>query len=65
MLLRHHRYLALFTAAYMVGFSALAIRRGNSEFLFYGIVMLGLIAMVVVADSRVRFAMGYLRIRKG
>lgn len=59
MLLRH-RYLALFTAAYMVGFGAMAYRQGNGEFLFYGIVMLALIAMVLVADSRVRFAMGVL-----
>ena len=59
MLLRH-RYLVLFTLAYMIGFSAMAFRRGNSEFLFYGLVMVALIAIVVVADSRVRFAMGVL-----
>lgn len=44
----------------MVGFGAMAIRRGNGEFLFYGLVMLGLIAVVVVADTRVRFSMGVL-----
>ena len=59
-MLRRHRYLVFFTAAYMVGFGAMALRRGNSEFLFYGFVMLALIALVVVADSRVRFAMGVL-----
>lgn len=59
-MLRRHRYLALFTVSYMVGFSAMAYQRGNTEFIFYGLVMLALIAMVVVADSRVRFAMGVL-----
>jgi len=59
-MLLKHRYLALFTLAYMVGFSAMAFQRGNGEFLFYGFVMLALIVFVVVADSRVRFAMGVL-----
>ncbi|MCB9838264.1 MAG: DUF2238 domain-containing protein [Phycisphaeraceae bacterium] len=59
-MLRRHRYLALFTLAYMVGFGALAYKSGNSEFLFYGLVMVALIAVVMIADSRVRFAMGVL-----
>ncbi len=32
----------------------------SMDFLFYGLVMLGLIVLVVIADSRVRFAMGVL-----
>ncbi len=59
-MLRRHKGLALFTAAYFVAFAALAMRRGNTEFIFYGLVMLGLFAIVVMADSRVRFSPGVL-----
>jgi len=59
-MLARHRSLVLFTFAYMVGFSALAWRQGNAEFIFYGVVMLALIGVVVVADARVRYANGVL-----
>jgi len=59
-MLRRHKGLALFTAAYYVAFAAVAMRQGNSEFIFYGLVMLALIAIVLMADSRVRFANGVL-----
>ena len=59
-MIRRHKWLALFTVAYMVGFNALALSRGNSEFLFYGVVMLVIIAGVVVMHLRVRFSSGVL-----
>jgi hypothetical protein len=48
--------LSAFAAAYFLGFSALALTRGNLEFVFYGVVMLVLIAMVLALDASVRFS---------
>lgn len=45
--------LALFTAAYMLGFGAYALLNGNREFIFYGVVMLVLIALVFFMHTRV------------
>ena len=44
----------VFTGVYLVGFGALALARGNGEFLFYIAVMLVLIGLVTVLDTRVR-----------
>lgn len=55
-MIKRHPWLAVFTVLYVVGFLALAIGRGNTEFLFYGAVMLVLIAMVMWADVRARFS---------
>lgn len=47
---------AIFTAAYMLGASALALRDWNLEFIFYGLVMLALIGTVWWVDTRVRLS---------
>lgn len=54
-MLRRYRLIAPFTLAYMAIGLGISLSRGNNEFLFYGAVMAVLIALVVVADARVRF----------
>lgn len=49
-----------FVGLYMVGFGAMALIGGNTEFIFYGVVMVVLIALVLWADRRVRFSMPVL-----
>ncbi|MCA9305864.1 MAG: DUF2238 domain-containing protein [Phycisphaerales bacterium] len=56
MMIRRYPWVTAFTALYVVGFLALALRRGNTEFLFYGAVMLLLIGLVIWADARARFS---------
>ncbi len=53
---RRHIPVGLFVAAYMGVAAYFAVVQGNREFLFYGIVMLVLIALVLVLDLRVRLA---------
>jgi len=48
--------LALFVGAYMLGFGAWALSRGNVEFIFYGAVMLALIGAVLLMHRRVGFS---------
>ena len=55
-MIKRHPRLAEFTALYVIGFLALAIWRENTEFLFYGAVMLALIGVVLWADVRARFS---------
>ncbi len=55
-MIRRHPWLALFSALYIVGFLTLALWRGNTEFLFYGAVMLVLIGLVLWADVKARFS---------
>lgn len=52
--------LASFTVIYFVGFSALAYRNGNQEFLFYAVCMGLIIAAVVLAHRWTRFSPGLL-----
>lgn len=59
-MLRHRLPLALFTLAYVLGFTAWAVARGNTEFLFYAGVMVVLIGAVLLADRRVRFSPGVM-----
>jgi uncharacterized membrane protein YjdF len=53
---RRHIPLSLFVLAYMSAAAWSAASEWNREFLFYGLVMLGLIAGVLVLDLRVRLA---------
>jgi hypothetical protein len=55
-MLRRQLPLILFVALYMVGFTAFALSRGNTEFVFYAIVMLVLIAGVFAIHRRVQFS---------
>lgn len=48
--------LALFVSLYMVGLGGLALARGNTEFVFYGVVMLVLIGLVAWTHTRVGFS---------
>jgi hypothetical protein len=48
--------LVVFVALYMVGFTAFALSRGNTEFVFYAVVMLVLIAGVFAVHRRVNFS---------
>lgn len=50
----------LFTAAYMVAAVAGAVSQGNREFVFYLVVMGGLIAVVTLVHFRVRLTRGLL-----
>lgn len=54
--MRRHLTLIVFTALYMLGFTAYAISRGNGEFVFYAIVMVVLIAGVSAMHRRVKFS---------
>ncbi|MFM9994312.1 MAG: DUF2238 domain-containing protein [Phycisphaerales bacterium] len=56
MLERRHIPLAVFVGLYMGGAGVVAATRWNIEFLYYGIVMLVLIALVFLLDRRVRLA---------
>jgi len=47
----------LFVVA-LIGFSVYALTNGNSEFIFYGVVMVVLAVAVVAIDRRVRFSTG-------
>lgn len=55
-MLRRHLPLIAFVSLYMVGFTAYALSRGNSEFVFYAIVMVVLIGGTVAIHRRVRFS---------
>lgn len=50
------KILAAFVGLYMVGFSGLAVFRGNTEFIFYGVVMLLIIGGIVFMHMRVSFS---------
>lgn len=50
------KLLVAFVGLYMVAFSALAASRGNSEFIFYGVVMLLIIGGVILMHLRVGFS---------
>jgi len=52
--------LALFVVAYMLGFGVWALVAGNREFIFYGVVMVLLIAAVLWMDRRVRLSTGVM-----
>jgi hypothetical protein len=52
---RSHPLLALFVLAYTAGFTVLALASGNSEFIFYAIVMVVLIGGVFAVHNRVGF----------
>ncbi len=54
-MLRRYRFIAPFVLAYMAIGVVLSLRAGNTEFLFYGVVMALLIAFVIAVDARVRF----------
>lgn len=43
-------------AVALIGFSIIALRRGNAEFLFYGVVMVLLAGAVLALDRRVRLS---------
>lgn len=49
----HRLLLVLFVGAYMTAAMVLAVLHWNYEFIYYGVVMLGLIAAVVYLDRRV------------
>jgi hypothetical protein len=51
--LREHTGLSIFSAIYIVAFAALALRRGNAEFVMYTGVVIFAAALVVWLDSRV------------
>lgn len=53
---RRHVPLVVFVGLYMALAAAVAATRWNLEFLYYGVVMLALIALVFVLDRRVRLA---------
>lgn len=55
-MIRRHPVLSLFVAVYMLAFAGVAFRAGNSEFVFYGIVMALLVAGVLWMDTRVGFS---------
>ncbi len=55
-MIKRQPILALFVAAYTIGFGALAARNGNQEFVFYTLVMVAFIAGAILLDRRVRFA---------
>lgn len=57
---RARQYLVAFVVAYMAMFGTSALMRGNTEFLFYFVVMLVLIGAVVLMDRRVHFSSGTL-----
>ena len=57
---RGHYVLAVFVAAYLAAAAVAAIAQGNTEFLFYLLVMGVLIAFVVVMHARVGFSIGVL-----
>ena len=52
--------LALFTAAYMVSSVAVSLSRGNTEFVFYIVVMLVLIAVMALVHRRAQLTAGLL-----
>lgn len=54
-MIRRHPYLSAFTGAYSIAFLGWALSRGNTEFIFYFVVMLVLIVLVYWADRRVIF----------
>lgn len=54
-MIRRHPLLAAFVAAYMLGFTAWALAKGNFEFVFYAAVMTVMIAGAAVVHARVRF----------
>lgn len=53
---RRHIPVGLFVGAYMGAAAYFAVVQGNREFVFYGIIMLVLIALVLLMDLRVRLA---------
>jgi hypothetical protein len=55
-MIRRHLALVVFVTVYMVGFTAYALSRGNSEFVFYAIVMLVLIGGTFAIHRRVHFS---------
>lgn len=55
-MIRRYPWVTAFTALYVLGFIAMALYRKNTEFLFYGAVMLVLIGLVMWADARARFS---------
>lgn len=52
---RQERWIAAFVTAYYIAFGAFALSRGNNEFVFYGVVMLGFIALVWILHRRCHF----------
>ncbi|HVZ94216.1 MAG TPA: DUF2238 domain-containing protein [Phycisphaerales bacterium] len=55
-MIRRHPALFLFTLAYLALAGVMAARAGNSEFIFYGLVLLAIIGMVLWADREARFS---------
>lgn len=53
---RKHPALVAFVTLYMLVFAGVAFRAGNSEFVFYGVVMVLLIAGILWMHRRVRFS---------
>ena len=53
--------LALFVLTYMLGFGVWALVAVNREFIFYGVVMVLLIAAVLWMDRRVHLSAGDMR----
>ncbi|HZW10312.1 MAG TPA: hypothetical protein VFF69_10455 [Phycisphaerales bacterium] len=52
--------IAVFVAAYLLGFGGLAVMQGNREFIFYLVVMFVLIGMVYAVHLRVGFSLAVL-----
>lgn len=59
-MLRRYPVLVGFVAAYMIGFTAYALARGNTEFVFYAVVMLVLIGGVLAIHLKVKFSRAVL-----
>ncbi|MBM4107522.1 MAG: hypothetical protein FJ255_01705 [Phycisphaerae bacterium] len=57
---RHDRLIVGFTLLYLVGLTARSVGQGNTEFLYYAAVMLGLIGAVGLLHARVRLPAGVL-----
>lgn len=57
---RRYLPLAIFVLPYLIGFTALAYRRGSTEFLFYAGMMVFFIALALWMDRKVCFRIGTL-----
>lgn len=55
-MIRQHTFLIAFTGAYLALAAVMAVRAGNSEFVFYGLVLLGIIALVLYAHREAKFS---------
>lgn len=56
--LKHKNYLVLiFTGIYLVGFTMIALSERNYEFLYYTILMVGLIYLVIIINKRLHLAL--------